>query len=248
MPPPDAVPLVIPDWPLPPGVRCCVTTRHGRGSEGPYAGFNLATHVGDDASAVAVNRRTLAATLGLSGEPLWLHQVHGASVVDACRVSRHEVPVADGAVAFAPGAVCVVLTADCVPVVLAARNGAAVAALHAGWRGVAAGILDAGVAALASVGALEAWVGPAISATHYEVGDDVRTALLSADPRFARRFQSAGRDHWMADLPGMVHDRLRELGVASVTLSALCSFADSRFYSYRRDTVTGRNATLVWLE
>ena len=239
---------IFPDWPAPGRVRAASSTRTGGTSEGPWRTLNLAGHVADDAEAVGRNRARLRSELDLPGEPRWLSQRHGARVVEA----RHEangVP-ADGIVARASGLVCAVLAADCMPVLLCDRGATVVAALHAGWRGTAAGILEAGVRATgASPAELLAWLGPAIGAERYEVGPDVREALLTGDPDAGDAFRPAGRpDRWRADLEAIVRRRLARCGVSSVHGGGTCTASDpGRFFSYRRDGVTGRMATLVWL-
>ncbi|WP_297528071.1 peptidoglycan editing factor PgeF [Thiohalobacter sp.] len=235
-----------PDWPAPPGVRALSTLRSGGVSRGPFAEFNLADHVDDDPAAVAANRALLRRAAGLPAEPCWLLQVHGRGVIPA-----GEGPAAgpaDGSWTDRPGRVCVVLTADCLPVLLARRDGSAVAALHAGWRGLAAGVLEAGVAALGGGAGLVAWLGPAIGPDHFEVGPEVRDAFLAADAGAAAAFRPAARPgHLLADLYLLARQRLARAGVGSVHGGGECTFADAkRFYSYRRDGVTGRMATLVW--
>lgn len=254
MPRREQASVLIPDWSFPAGVHCCVTTRYGGVSTGRYATFNLAVHVGDSGDAVAENRRRLIAAQCLPAPPLWLNQVHGAAVIEApvrCPEPATDTatatePAADGAVTSRPGIVCAVLTADCVPVLLAAGDGSRVAALHAGWRGLCGGIIEAGVAAMGSPGGCRAWIGPAISAAWYQIGPDVREALVGHAPGWADRLSATSGGRWLADLPGMACDLLRELGVRSVTLSQLCSYSDRRFYSHRRDGVTGRTASLIW--
>ena len=241
-----AGPWIEPDWPAPPGVRALSTLRSGGVSRGPFAEFNLADHVDDDPAAVAANRALLRRAAGLPAEPCWLSQVHGRGVIPA-----GEGPAAgpaDGSWTDRPGRVCVVLTADCLPVLLARRDGSAVAALHAGWRGLAAGVLEAGVAALGGGAGLVAWLGPAIGPDHFEVGPEVRDAFLAADAGAAAAFRPAARrGHHLADLYLLARQRLARAGVGSVHGGDECTFADAkRFYSYRRDGVTGRMATLVW--
>ncbi len=235
-----------PDWPAPPGVRALSTLRPGGFSRGAFAGFNLGDHVGDDPDAVAGNRALLRRAAGLPAEPCWLRQVHGSGVIAACEGPA--AAPADGSWTDRPGRVCVVLTADCLPVLLARRDGSAVAALHAGWRGLAAGVLEAGVAALGGGADLVAWLGPAIGPDHFEVGPEVRAAFVAADAGAAAAFRPAARPgHHLADLYALARRRLARAGVASLHGGGWCTFADAgRFYSYRRDGTTGRMATLVW--
>lgn len=240
--------LILPDWPAPPGVRAAVTTRAGGVSRGPYASLNLAAHVGDDPAAVAENRSRLARALALPGEPRWLTQVHGTAVA-LCEADE-PAPRADAAVARRAGEVCVVMVADCLPILLASRGGEAVAAVHAGWRGLAAGIVERSVEALSvAPEALLAWLGPCIGPAAFEVGEEVRAAFLAADPAARRHFALNSRGRWWADLEGLARDRLAAAGVREVHGGGWCTFSDpERFFSYRRDGATGRFAALVWRE
>jgi YfiH family protein len=235
-----------PDWDVPTNVRAAMTTRRGGVSRGPYGDLNLATHVGDDAAAVAENRRRLRVALGLPCEPAWLEQVHGNAV--AVLERGHGAP-ADAAVTFSRGPVCAVLVADCLPVFLAHRAGDRVGIAHAGWRGLAAGVIEATVAALGGdTGLLAAWLGPAIGPAAFEVGGEVREALLAGDPGAAGAFRAGRAGRFHADLPALARRRLAALGVRDVRGGGLCTYADpARFYSYRRDGATGRMAALAWL-
>jgi YfiH family protein len=235
-----------PDWKLPANVRAFVTTRRGGESRGAYESFNLATHVGDDAAAVAANRRRLRETLELPAEPAWLEQVHGTAVAVLPRIDPGP---ADAAVTFQPGQVCAVLVADCLPVVLASRAGDRVGVAHAGWRGLAAGVVEAIVAALdCEPGSLVAWLGPSIGPGAFEVGGEVREAFLERDPGAGLAFSAGSAGRYLADLPALARRRLASLGVGAVRGGGLCTHADAaRFYSYRRDGVTGRMAALAWL-
>ncbi|CAG0940668.1 Polyphenol oxidase [Gammaproteobacteria bacterium] len=243
--------LVEPDWPAPRRVRAVATTRRGGVSRGVHASLNLGDHVGDDPAAVAENRRRLAHALGLATAPCWLRQVHGTAVADAGGAGP--LPQADAMVASMPSAACVVLTADCLPVLFCDAAGSRVAAAHAGWRGLAAGVLEATVAALVASGVqagdLLAWIGPAIGKAAYEVGDEVRAAFLAGDPRAASGFTANAGGRWQLDLPGLARQRLAAAGVRRVYGGSLCTHADpQRFFSHRRDGNCGRQATLVWLE
>lgn len=240
--------FILPDWPAPANVRAAVTTRIGGVSKNPCNTFNLATHVGDDPRAVALNRTQLRATLKLPAEPLWLRQVHGVTVVDAALAKREA--EADGAYATRPGAVCAVLTADCLPVLLCDRQGTRVAALHAGWRGLAGGVIEAGVQALNVPGAeLLAWLGPAIGPEAFEVGMEVRAAFMDHDPAADGAFRLQAGGKYLTDIYRLARQRLAALGVAAVYGGGLCTVRDrARFYSYRRDGATGRMAALIWLE
>lgn len=238
--------FVYPDWPAPVNVRAVTTTRTGGFSRRPYASLNLSDRVGDDAQAVARNRALLREALGLPAEPLWLDQVHGTTVINATAASG---AAADGAWTNEHGVVLAALTADCLPVFLCDRTGAQIALLHAGWRGLAAGIVEAGVRALGSPGAeLLAWLGPAIGPLSYEVGEEVRQAFLSQDPGAAEAFRANANGRWHADLYALARRRLRALGVQAVFGGQRCTFLEEdRFFSHRRDGRCGRMASLLWL-
>lgn len=241
--------LLVPDWPAPPSVRAVTTTRRGGVSAGAYAALNLATHVGDTPEHVVVNRAALRAWLSLPAEPAWLTQVHGTTVIDAGHAGA--APEADASIAARSGAVCAVLTADCLPVLFCSRDGTRIAAAHAGWRGLAAGVLEATVRALGRPpGEVLAWLGPGIGPDAYEVGPEVREAFLAADPRAADAFARGRRnDRWLADMYALARLRLASAGVGAVYGGGLCTFRErERFFSYRRDGATGRMATLAWLE
>lgn len=239
---------IAPDWPAPPGVRAVATTRRLPGaSPAPYDSFNLGARCGDAAEAVAANRASLAASLALPGMPLWLHQVHGADVVDADIQDPESEWVADAAVARSADAVLAILTADCLPVLFASDDGSAIGAAHAGWRGLAGGVLEATLARLdIPAGRTIAWLGPAIGARSYEVGEDVRCAFVEADPGAASAFTPTRPHHWLCDLYALARRRLARAGVTGVYGGGFDTLADPRFYSYRRDRDTGRFATLIW--
>ncbi len=236
------------DWPLPPGVRAACTTRLGGVSAAPWDSFNLATHVGDEPAHVAANRARLRDLLKLDVEPAWLNQVHGIEVANLDANSPSTPPTADAAVTTRPGAPCVVMVADCLPVLFTTRDGSRVAAAHAGWRGLAAGVLEEIVDALGVPGShLRAWLGPAISKEHFEVGDEVRQAFVDANKGNATCFERNGRGRWQADLPGLAVRRLDRLGVTDIAGGSWCTFADrQRFFSHRRDGKGGRIAALIW--
>ena len=234
------------DWPAPARVKAWVSVRDGGISRAPYSTLNLGTHVGDEPDAVAENRRRLAADLGLPAEPNWLTQVHGRRVVD---LDEPWSGPADGAVTGRTGVVCAVLTADCLPVLLADRSGSRVGIAHAGWRGLAAGILDAAVAAMKTPPAeLVVWFGPAIGQSAYEVGDDVLTSFIQADAAAATAFEPNERGRWQADLYALARMRLQRLGVTSIHGGGSCTYSEpERFFSHRREAPCGRIASLIWL-
>ncbi len=229
------------------------TTRCGGGSSAPFDSFNLGLHVGDDPGAVEQNRRRFMQFVGDDVQMCWLSQVHGTDVVRAEDVAESEGAVeADACVSRTPSLGCVVLTADCLPVLLSDRGGTVVAAAHAGWRGLAAGVLEATVRAMdTSPGELIAWLGPAIGADVFEVGEEVREQFVSNDAGADGHFQPSPfnpDDRWVADLVGLARRRLRSAGVEAVFAHGGCTYSDDeRFFSYRRDGTTGRMATAIWL-
>ncbi len=237
--------LLTPDWPAPPQVRACVTTRAGGISLPPYAALNLATHVGDAPAAVAENRRRLVEALDLPAPPRWLSQVHGTHCVDATTAA--DGAQADASYALRPGIVCAVLTADCLPVLLCDRAGTRVAAVHAGWRGLRDGVVAAALRRLdCPPRELIAWIGPGIGTDAYVVGADFRARFVALDPASAACFEHRA-DGWHADLAALAGRQLAAAGVGCTVQANLCTYADPRFYSYRRDGVTGRLASLIWL-
>jgi len=240
-----------PQWPAPPGVRALSTLRgdaRSGASQAPYEAFNLGDHVGDDPAAVAENRRRLEAAAGVPSAPVWLSQVHGTLVLNLD--ARAAAGPADAAMARGPSQVCAILTADCLPILLACETGASVAAAHAGWRGLAAGVIEATVRALGvSPGSLVAWLGPAIGPKHFEVGAEVRDAVRAGDAGADAAFEPNASGRFMADLPMLARRRLRNLGVHRIYGGDECTFAQrERYFSHRRDGRTGRQATLIWRE
>lgn len=235
---------IVPEWAAPARVRALCTTREGGISAAPWHSFNLASHVGDDSAAVAGNRARLRELL--PAEPLWLEQVHGTRVyhdgTDRC---------ADAVVSRKPGEVCAIMTADCLPVLFTTRRGDVVAAAHAGWRGLCAGVLEATLASMDVEPAdVLAWLGPAIGPVHFEVGPEVKRAFIERDAQAFACFRPGQGDRWMADIYGLARQRLQGAGVpaASITGGAFCTVQDeARFFSYRRDGVTGRMASLIWI-
>jgi YfiH family protein len=235
------------DWPAPAHVRALVSERDGGVSAGSYASLNLAAHVGDDLERVLENRRRLARAWRLPSEPCWLEQVHGAQVADLDTAWTNP---ADGAVTGRSGVVCVILTADCLPVLLTDRAGTRIGAAHGGWRGLAAGILPAVVAALRWPPAeLLAWLGPAIGAAAYEVGEEVRAAFVARDPRAHAAFTRNARGRFQADLYALARLSLEAAGVTAVYGGGSCTFtAAARYFSHRREAPCGRMASMIWLE
>lgn len=234
-----------PEWPAPPGVRACVTTRQGGASLAPFDSFNLGDHVGDDPAAVAWNRQHLQESLDC--HPVWLNQVHSSVAVQAV---LGVCATADASWSDTPGQACTVLTADCLPVLFCDRAATRVAAAHAGWRGLAGGVLEATLHALA-VPAEEVlvWLGPAIGPAAFEVGPEVRDAFQAQHPAAVTAFSpSQNAERFMADLYQLARIRLAAAGVDAVYGGGLCTLSDPRFYSYRRASRTGRFASLIWLE
>lgn len=237
---------IVPDWPAPKGVQAMSTTRRGGVSEGLYHSLNLGNHVGDQPGRVAENRARVAAHLPAA--PLWLSQVHGTRVVDAALVADGE--QADAAFIRAPGRVCAVMTADCLPVLFCHRGGQVVAAAHAGWRGLAGGVLEATLAAMAvPADEVMAWLGPAIGPSAFEVGDDVRDVFVQVDPAAASAFVTGAEGKWFADLFALARLRLHRAGVAAIYGGDRCTLSDpGLFFSHRRDRLTGRMASMIWLD
>jgi len=238
--------LIIPDWPAPSNVKAIQTTRKGGYSKMPYDSLNLGGHVGDDAMLVESNRQLLNPLL--PSEPVWLNQVHGVEVVDAAVASC--LPNADATYANKPGAVCAVMTADCLPVLLCNESGTEVAAVHAGWKGLLDGVIEAAISKMkSSPEQILAWMGPAIGPQAFEVGDDVRDAFVVADAQAKDAFIAKGEGKWLGDIFQLAKQRLANKGVTQVYGGGLCTYTDqARFFSFRRDNVTGRMATLIWLE
>ena len=236
---------IVPDWPAPANVRAFITTRAGGISKGRFASLNLGLRTGDDPQAVAANRDRLNTLL--PQQPRWLRQVHGASVVEADALAGK--PEADAGIARRPGTVCAVLVADCIPVLLADRAGTTVAIAHAGWCGLAGGVIENSVRQMAvAPGGLIAYLGPGIGPGAFEVGADVRDAFLARDADAAAAFTPHAAGKWLANLFLLARQRLRHAGVGAVHGGALCTYSDARrFFSYRRERTTGRMAAVIWL-
>jgi len=261
--------LLLPDWPAPPSVKAIVTTRRGGVSVRPYDSFNLGAHVGDAPSSVKKNRHLLLEHV--AGEPLWLNQVHGAQVlevgpVEIERWKKGEVPEADGVCTSLEGSPCVVMTADCLPLLLCNKQGTWVQALHGGWRGLAAGIIAEGVncyvnAGLGKASDLLAYMGPAIGPEHFEVGQEVLEQFLLAGKGGKGKVESEKvreafvpspekPDHYFCNLYRLTQQQLNSCGVEGVYGGNYCCYGEiERFFSFRRDgKQTGRMASLIWLE
>jgi YfiH family protein len=247
---------IVPDWPVPEPVRAFITTRSGGVSRGPWgageqAGMNVGMGSGEEPERVARNRELL--NRFLPAPPRWLALCHGGDVVAAESVGSRPVR-ADASTAITPGVVCCVTVADCLPVLLADRSGTVVAAAHAGWRGLAAGIVQATVVQMReraprALGEIDAFLGPSIGAGVYEVGGEVLAAMRRTLPDAEAAFTASGDGKWLADLPALARQALAQVGVRSVYGGHWCTLRDpARFYSYRRDRVTGRHAALIWLQ
>jgi YfiH family protein len=235
--------FIFPNWIVPPNVHAVMTTRNGGVSQSPYGNFNLATHVGDDLENVLENRRLLKTELALSTEPFWLEQIHSDKVVDAN--SNLILPKADASYSNQKNVVCVVMTADCLPVLMCSTDGKQIAAIHAGWRGLANGIISNAVVTL-NTKDLIVWLGAAIGAECFEVGDDVRDIFLAKSTDYAVAFKKNGTQ-WLADIYQLARIELAYLGITRVYGGEFCTVTDAEhFYSYRRDKETGRMATLIW--
>lgn len=253
---PAAVPgVLIPDWALPPGVHAAVTTRVLSGvSPSPFERGNLGSRCGDAPANVAVNRAVLRRELALPSEPVWLRQVHGSDVHvaeaggDPGR-DHHDDPVADAVYCDRPGLVCAILTADCLPLLFCSADGREVAAAHAGWRGLAGGVIEATLARFRAAPAqVRIWLGPAIASRSYEVGAEVRDAFLAGRPEAASAFTPTRPGHWLCDLVELARQRLLAAGVVEVSGGDFDTLNEPRFYSHRRGHPTGRFASLIWIE
>lgn len=244
----NSIHFIQPNWPAPPNVKALQTTRSGGVSKGAYASLNLGAHVQDNPIAVATNRQLLSPYL--PSEPVWVNQVHGIDVIDATKSGCLE--NADAAFASKPNVVCVTMTADCLPVLLCDQSGTVVAAAHAGWRGLCDGVIEATVAKM-QVPATEllVWLGPAIGPGAFEVGDEVKAQFAAKDALAESAFVKHG-DKWLCNMYLIARQRLQALGVTKIYGASVnedfCTYNDeSRFFSFRRDNVTGRMASMIWL-
>ncbi len=244
----EDISLIRPDWPASASVEACVTTRRGGYSTAPYDSLNLGDHAGDDPQSVQRNREHLANVLELPSAPKWLNQVHGTTVLNAAKIEPGA--KADASFSREPGVVCAIMTADCLPVFFSDEEGREVAVAHAGWRGLAAGVLEATVDAMhAPPAQIMAWLGAAIGPEHFEVGDEVRAAFNRKDPAATQAFKSSPNGRWLADIYTLARLRLEQAGVKNISGGGLCTFSDtSKFYSYRRDDhQSGRMVSLIWI-
>ena len=233
-----------PDWPASLNIHAATTLRTGGVSTGAYQSLNLASHVGDDHASVKRNRGIIKELLHLPSEPVWLNQIHSNVAIKA--VPEFSFAKADASYTDQPGIVCAVMTADCLPLLVCSADGGEIAAIHAGWRGLASGVIDQTVRLLKSEDVL-AWLGPAIGADRFEVGAEVRDAFISKSSDYAACFKEKREDKWLADIYQLARTNLAALGVSKVYGGGYCTMTDEeRFFSYRRDNVTGRMVTLIW--
>ncbi len=240
--------LIYPDWPAPSWVHAVSTTRQGGVSSGPFSSFNLAQHVGDSNDNVSLNRARLVGNVCLSQEPAWLAQVHGNRVLDVANIDSNGLTEADASYASKAGQACVVMTADCLPILLCHRKKKIVATVHAGWRGLVRGVVEATLSPFGDDRSqIIAWLGPGISNKAFEVGDDVCQAFAT-DKDKPSCFSATSETRWHADLYELARLRLNRAGVDAIYGGEFCTYTDSeRFFSYRRDGKTGRMASLIWL-
>ncbi|MDT3334785.1 peptidoglycan editing factor PgeF [Shewanella sp. SP1S1-7] len=239
------------DWPVPANVGIAMTNRHGGVSVYPYDSLNLGLHVGDAEQQVMANRELLCKQLALTADPVWLEQVHGTHVLNLDTLSLAQAagtPIADASFSRTASQVCVVMTADCLPVLLCNQAGTEVAAAHAGWRGLCDGVIEATAAQFSSpMDELIAYLGPAIGPQKFEVGVEVKHAFCGLHPQAAACFIPSG-DKYLADIIGLAKLRLSLLGIKHIYSADICTVSDTDYFSYRRDKVTGRMASLIWLK
>jgi len=248
----NKIEIIKPDWPAAKNIQAFCTTRNAPQNNfsaqiGAYDYFNLAQHVADNAASVEANRQQLKTQFNLPSHPVWLDQVHGKQVAD---ITKENTPIADAAFSHQKNKVCTVLTADCLPVLICNKKGNKVAAAHAGWRGLAGGVIEATVNALdEKKSELLVWLGPAIGPNAFEVGAEVRDVFVKHLPQTRAAFQQNREQHYLADIYQLARLRLNALGVEAIYGGEYCTFTDAnRFYSFRRDGTTGRQASLIWFE
>ncbi len=242
------------DWQAPPGVQAMITNRHGGVSLAPFDSLNLGLHVGDDPKRVDQNRQTLRTRL--PAEPIWLNQVHGSTIFNANTWNGIDVPEADGVVTNQVNRVLAIMTADCLPVLLASRNGSVIGAAHAGWRGLAGGVIERTVEAMRDLDRhnhsshfIQAYLGPAIGPQAFEVGAEVRDLFLTHQSQDAKHFiQLDKKDKYLANLYGLATSRLHSLGIQLIEGGQECTYQNQNFFSYRRDQRTGRMGSFIWIQ
>lgn len=238
---------ITPDWPAPARIKAVSTTRAGGVSKAPFDSLNLGDHVGDDTAIVNANRECLAKTMAMPSAPAWLNQIHGTEVV-TLPLSSAQVPDADASFTKTKGEVCVVMTADCLPVLFCNEEGTQVAAAHAGWRGLVNGVLEQSLSHFDDNSQVMAWLGPAIGPDAFEVGGEVREQFIAQDAGAVIAFKPHG-DRWLADIYQLATRRLRSAGVTQIYGGEFCTVSEpSRFFSYRRESVTGRQASCIWID
>lgn len=240
-------PWIWADWPAPDNIHAGTSIRVGGDSQAPYDELNLALHVGDTPENVINNRQTLSKYLNLPSEPVWLEQTHSSNIVAIDTYA--EKVTADGSFTTKQNNVCAIMTADCVPILFCDAQGTKIAAVHAGWKGLCAGIIEKAINEFSNPESLLVWIGPCISGQYYEVGKDVYEKFNIYSPSLKSAFKQCNEDHWYCDLVSIVKIILGNSKVTSIYECGLCTYArDSLFYSYRRDGNTGRTATLIWME
>ena len=241
--------LIFPSWPAPECVKALTTCRQGGFSQAPYTSLNLALHVNDESAVVAKNRARLSQRCLLPSEPIWLEQVHGVKVLDLDQVDKSSPLQADGSLSRQQNSVCAVMTADCLPILLCKSDGSAVAAIHAGWRGLLSGVVENAIASLAEPEKILAWLGPAIGPGCFEVGDEVRQAFYLKSQVMAQAFKASENSKYLADLYALARITLIQQGVKRIYGGDYCTYNQAdMFYSYRREPITGRMASLIWLQ
>jgi YfiH family protein len=241
--------FITPDWPAPERVKALSTCRDGGVSKGAYASLNIATHVGDVESLVEENRALITRDAGLPAEPVWLEQVHETTAVELGHVKGSPILKADASIARSSGLVCAVMTADCLPLLLCKKDGSVVAAIHAGWRGLLSGVIENTVKQLADADQILAWLGPAIGPANFEVGQEVKDAFVGKMPVMQQAFKRVDDSHYMADLYALARMTLLQCGVKKMYGGEHCTYNQpNQFYSYRREAITGRMASLIWIQ
>lgn len=235
------------DWPAPKNIHAGTSLRTSGFSLPPFKGFNLAQHVNDNEHNVAQNRKKLIKNLSLKSTPIWLNQTHSKDIISIDELPENR--DADGAITTTPNRVCVVLTADCVPVLFCNQSGTKIAAVHAGWKGICNGIIENAINMYTDPSSLLVWIGPCISQKYYEVGNDLYNACLSHSDSLKGAFQTKNDKHWYCNLSSLVKITLKNNGVGAIYECGLCTYKEQDlFYSYRRDGITGRTASMIWME